>query len=221
MTRVSAEDAACRMREVGIIAIVRGDYSLSQLRDIADVLEEGGVGVMEVTLNSTSALECIAALRSFAGNRLLVGAGTVRTPEDVDRALEAGAQFLVSPNFDPESAFCAIDAGVLHLPGVFTASEAQQALRAGCRMQKLFPAGQLGPSYLEALRAPLGDIEFVPTGGIDAGNVAAFVRAGAVALGIGSALVAGPRQDLSALRQRVEQLTSVLQAARLEYRMPV
>lgn len=219
MTNTLREEAARQIRENGLIAIIRGSYGLDALRTIAGALEAGGVRVVEITLNSNEALEGIAALRRFTerrstANRFLIGAGTVRTAQDVERALDAGAQFLVSPNFDSTSAARAREADVLHLPGVFTASEAQNAWAAGCRMQKLFPAGELGPSYLHALRAPLSDIDFVPTGGIDADCVAPFVAAGAVAFGVGSALVTGPDQPQDNIKRRARRLVDALKEAR-------
>jgi 2-dehydro-3-deoxyphosphogluconate aldolase / (4S)-4-hydroxy-2-oxoglutarate aldolase len=105
-------------------------------------------------------------------------------------------------------------AGVPHLPGVFTATEAQAAWAAGCRLVKLFPADALGPGYLRALRAPLDDIGFVPTGGIELGNLNDYVRAGAVALGVGSALVSGPEQDLDALGDLATRFVRTLRDAR-------
>jgi 2-dehydro-3-deoxyphosphogluconate aldolase/(4S)-4-hydroxy-2-oxoglutarate aldolase len=205
--------AATQIRQTGIIAIIRGDFPFERLLAIAGAIAEGGVSVVEVTLNSRGALEGIAALRRQAGDDMLIGAGTVRTLEEVNAALDAGAQFLVSPNFDPASVARSQEVGVLHLPGVFTASEAQTAYAAGCQMVKLFPADALGPRYLKALRAPLNDIDFVPTGGIEAANIADFVRAGAVAFGVGSSLVKSADQDLADLREKAARLAAAFQAA--------
>jgi 2-dehydro-3-deoxyphosphogluconate aldolase/(4S)-4-hydroxy-2-oxoglutarate aldolase len=213
-THVVEDEAARRVRETGLIAIIRGDYSRSQLRSLAEALQEGGVDVVEITLNSTDALDGITALRQHVDDSVLVGAGTVWTGRDVEQALDAGAQFLVSPNFDPESVARSREAGVLHVPGVCTASEAQQAFAAGCPMQKLFPATHLGPSYLSALRGPLDDVSFVPTGGITADRIPPFVDAGAVAFGVGSALVTGPDQPRSDVRSRAQDLVTALNDAR-------
>lgn len=205
--------AATQIRQTGIIAIIRGDFPFERLLAIAGAIAEGGVSVVEVTLNSRGALEGIAALRRQAGDDMLIGAGTVRTLEEVNAALDAGAQFLVSPNFDPASVARSQEVGVLHLPGVFTASEAQAAYAAGCQMVKLFPADALGPRYLKALRAPLNDIDFVPTGGIEAANIVEYVRAGAVAFGVGSSLVKSADQDLADLREKAARLAAAFQAA--------
>jgi 2-dehydro-3-deoxyphosphogluconate aldolase / (4S)-4-hydroxy-2-oxoglutarate aldolase len=202
------------LRDAGLIAIVRGNYPLESLREIADALRMAGIRAMEVTLNSASALEAISELRATFGDEPLVGAGTVRTSADVDAAVAAGATFLVSPNFDRGSVSRSQAAGVVHLPGVFTATEAHAAHAAGCSLVKLFPADALGPAYLRALRAPLDDVGFVPTGGIDAGNVGEYVRAGAVAFGVGSALVRGGDLDMRALSERARTLVGALREAR-------
>jgi 2-dehydro-3-deoxyphosphogluconate aldolase/(4S)-4-hydroxy-2-oxoglutarate aldolase len=202
------------IRETGIVAIVRGDYQLRRVLGIAAALEEGGVRVMEVTLNSRGALEAIEALRERSPNSSLIGAGTVRTPADVGRALEAGAQFLVSPGVDQRSVASSREAGVLHLPGVFTATEVQLARSLGCRMVKLFPAAAGGPGYLKALRAPLDDVDFVPTGGVSPENAEEYLRAGAVALGVGSELVGGPHEDLDEITERASRLAATFRQVR-------
>jgi 2-dehydro-3-deoxyphosphogluconate aldolase/(4S)-4-hydroxy-2-oxoglutarate aldolase len=211
---MNANEVQAALRSGGIIAIVRGNFGLERLRAIGESLADGGVRALEVTLNSRSALEAIGMLHEALGPELLVGAGTVRTPDDVDAAIGAGARFLVSPNFDPASVARSRAADILHLPGVFTATEAQAAFVAGCPLVKLFPADALGPPYLRALRAPLDDIGFVPTGGIEAGNLAEYVRAGAVAFGVGSALVHHDDPDPLALTARARTLVQALASAR-------
>jgi Entner-Doudoroff aldolase len=203
-TYTTAQHAAMMIREHGLIAIMRGDFSLDAFLTIGEVLAENGIRVMEVTLNSTGAGEAIRALRARFGDDLLIGAGTIRRAEQVDESLEAGAQFIVSPNFNPEAVARSQAAGVLHLPGVATPTEAENAFVAGCRMLKLFPADVLGgPTYLKVIRAPLDDIDFVPTGGVVPENAGEYRRAGAVALGLGSALVAKDwtRENLAARAQ--------------------
>lgn len=208
------KETAARVREAGIIAIIRGDFPLAQLRTIADALYSGGVSVLEITLNSANALDGISTIQREMGQHLLVGAGTVRTVADVNQAIEAGAQFLVSPNFDLASVARSQQADLLHLPGIFTATEAQAAYAAGCRMVKLFPADAFGPSYLKALRAPLDHIDFAPTGGIDATNIADYVQAGAVAFGVGGSLVKKDGQSPEALTALAREMVTALQEAR-------
>ncbi len=202
---VQATEIAQRIRASGLVAIIRGNFSLSQILAIAEVLA-AATPIMEVTLNTTSALEAIQALRRQFGDRLLIGAGTVRTVVQLQAAISVGAQFTVAPNLDLATVAQAQAHDILHLPGVFTPSEAQAAFVAGCRMVKLFPSEIVGPRYLKALRAPLDDIELVPTGGITPENIADYVRAGAAAAGIGSALVTGPNQALDDLAARAQAL---------------
>jgi 2-dehydro-3-deoxyphosphogluconate aldolase/(4S)-4-hydroxy-2-oxoglutarate aldolase len=179
-----------RIKADGIIVIIRGNFPLDEVLRIAELLLRKHLTVMEVTLNSPVALEAIPALRRQFGESLLVGAGTVRDLKGVEMALEIGAQFIVSPNFDPASVSRAQAACVLHLPGVATPTEAQAAFTAGCRLLKLFPCDVLGgPAYLKAIRAPLDDLDFVPTGGITPTNLQQYRAAGAVAVGVGGALV--------------------------------
>lgn len=202
------------IRAGGIVAILRGDYPASRLVEIGEAIARGGIRAIEITLNSRNALDGIGRLREQLGERAHVGAGTVRTPEDVDAAIAAGAQFLVSPNFDADSVSRSRAANIPHLPGVFTASEVQAAFAAGCGLVKLFPIDALGPAYLRALRAPLDDVGFVAVGGVDEGNLADYIRAGAVAVGVGSSLVRGIDDESGAIISRAERLVEILRQAR-------
>ena len=201
----------------GLISIIRGGFSLQETMQIAEVLLAGGVRVVEVTLNSTHALRAIPELQRQFGSDVQVGAGTVRTAEDVEKAVDAGASFLIAPCLDMPSVRAAARHDILMLPGVFTASEAQAAFVAGCETVKLFPADAVGPAYLKALRAPLDHIDFIPTGGVTADTLADFHRAGAVAFGLGSALVKNVTvtpEELNALRGRAKVLVEALERAR-------
>ena len=202
----SIEAAREKIKQSGIIAILRGNFSVEDMIRLGEALIAGTVTVMEVTLNSPSALTALSQLRKHFGDEMFVGAGTVRDVDQARAAREAGAQFLVSPNFDLESVSFARMNGLLHLPGVFTATEAQTAFAAGCRMLKLFPMEVGGPSYLKAIRAPLNDIDFVPTGGVSLENIADYARAGAVAVGLGSKLVLNREQTSQDLTARAKAL---------------
>ena len=200
----------------GLISIIRGAFSPKETLQLAEALVAGGVNIIEVTLNSTHALASIRELQRF-GEDVLVGAGTVRSAEDVTKAVDAGASFLIAPCLDLPSVRAAAQHEVLLLPGIFTASEAQAAFVAGCETVKLFPADVGGPAYLKALRAPLEHIDFIPTGGVTHETIADFHRAGAVAFGVGSALVkdvAVTPEELGALEGRAAALTHALRAAR-------
>lgn len=200
------ESISERIKQNGIIAIIRGDFSVDDMLRIGDALLAGTVTVMEVTMNSASALTALPRLRDHFRAQMLVGAGTVRDADQARLAYEAGAEFLVSPNLDLESVSFTRPKGLLHIPGVFTATEAQTAFAAGCHMLKLFPMEAAGPAYLKALRAPLNDIDFVPTGGVSLENIADYARAGAVAVGLGSKLVLSREQTSQDLTSRAHAL---------------
>jgi len=171
---------------------------------------------MEITLNSSNALDTIAKLRERAGENMLVGAGTVRTVEQASAALEAGAQFTVAPGFNPAVVAHTQAKDILHLPGVFTPTEVETAFAAGCRILKLFPSGVIGPAYLKALRAPLDDVEFVPTGNISVDNIAQYVQAGAVAVGIGSSLISGPEASMAEIITKARALQAAWEIAKIQ-----
>ncbi len=200
------EATVAHIRKDGLIAIVRGQFTVAQVLAVGETLAAAAVTVLEITLNTSDALAAIEQLRGRFTDTLLIGAGTVRTVGQWHEARNAGAQFTVAPNLDMETVAAANSHHYLHLPGVFTATEAETAYRAGCRILKLFPSDVLGPKYLKALRAPLDDIAFIPTGGISTANIGDYRRAGALACGIGTALVTGPDQSLTELRQRSKAL---------------
>jgi len=182
---------------------------------IGEALLAGSVTVMELTLNSPNALAALPKLLEHFGDCLLLGAGTVREATQARHAIEAGAQFMVSPNFDPETVAVAHSYSVLHFPGVYTATEVQTAVAAGCRMLKLFPMiDPVGPAYLKALRGPFDDVDFMPTGGISLENIADFARAGAVAVGLGSNLVREPGQPTDEITARALALRAAWDGAR-------
>ncbi len=211
---MNIEQASQKIKSCGIVAIIRGDFSVDDMLRISAALLAGSVSVVEVTLNTPSVLEALPKLRDRFGDELLIGAGTVRTMDGVQQAFDAGAQFLVSPNYDPVSTSLSQSKDLLHLPGVFTASEAQAAFAGGCKMLKLFPMEAAGPSYLKALRAPLDDIDFVPTGGISVENIADYAKAGAVAVGLGSKLVLNREQSSEDLTKRARMLSEAWRQAK-------
>lgn len=205
-----------RLIEARAIAIIRGDYR-QHIDTVARVLRDNGVTAIEVTLNSPGALDMIAHLAAVYGDRILVGAGTVLDAGSVKRAAAAGAQFIVAPDTYETVIASALAHGLEPLPGVLTPTEARTAIRAGARLLKLFPATLGGPDYLKQIRAPLHDAQFVPTGGITAENAAAYLQAGAVALGIGSWLVPsqfdGSAGAVAALGQRAAALMQAISKA--------
>jgi 2-dehydro-3-deoxyphosphogluconate aldolase/(4S)-4-hydroxy-2-oxoglutarate aldolase len=198
---VTAAEAHAAVRRSRLVAILRASAP-DRLAAGAEVLVEEGVTTLELPLTSPGALGAITRIVAAVGGRALVGAGTVRTVDDARRAIDAGARFLVSPALSIPVVEHALAADVAMLPGVMTPTEIETARAAGAQMVKLFPAQTLGPAYLGHLRVPFPDLEVVPTAGVGTEDVAAWLAAGAVALGVGSPLT-GPfleTGDLDGLR---------------------
>jgi 2-dehydro-3-deoxyphosphogluconate aldolase/(4S)-4-hydroxy-2-oxoglutarate aldolase len=169
-----------------IVAILRGMPPKETLR-IAGALYDGGIRLLEVTLNSEAALPLIEELSATFKGRMLIGAGTVLNVSDATNAIAAGAAFLISPSLDIAVIKTTRDAGRISIPGAYTPTEILTAYNNGADIVKVFPAPDA--AYIKNILAPLNHIRVMPTGGIDAGNIKTFAAAGAVAFGIGSALV--------------------------------
>lgn len=195
-----AGPAADAIRARRLIAVLRRVEPRTRLLELVDELLEDGIRVVEITLDGPGAAEDLGAVVARAGERAVVGAGTIRTDADVRAAVRVGAAFGVAPVFDPAIVALALGSGLSFVPGAATPTEADAAWRAGATFVKLFPGSSLGPSFVRELRAPLPEIETIVTGGVDASNAVAFLEAGAVAVGIGSAL---PRMDRAERRDLV------------------
>ena len=169
-----------------IVAILRGANPKDVLK-IVEALHRGGVQVLEITLNSPSALSLIETIHGRLGDHLLVGAGTVMSAAEAASAVSAGAKFIISPMVEPGTIRQTKDLGAVSIPGAFSPTEIATAYAQGADIIKLFPA-TLGPDYIKNLRGPFPDIPFMPTGGINLDNIRAYQQAGAVAFGIGTAL---------------------------------
>lgn len=152
-----------------------------QIDRAVDELVAGGIGIVEVTLDTEDALRTIERLAGRTDVDVL--AGTVRTAADVDVAIAAGAAACVGPAFVPEMVARCVELGVPAVPAALTPSEIEAAWRAGAEVVKLFPASAVGPGYLRAVLTPLGDVPILATGGVTAENAAEFLAAGAVAVG--------------------------------------
>jgi 2-dehydro-3-deoxyphosphogluconate aldolase/(4S)-4-hydroxy-2-oxoglutarate aldolase len=165
---------ADRLRAFGVVPVVEIADAEAAV-PLAEALLEGGIGCAEITFRTGAAAAAIAAIRR-AVPEMTVGAGTILTPEQVNVARDAGAAFLVSPGFGPSVVRRAAEVGLPILPGACTPTEIQAALEAGIRVVKFFPAEAAGGiPYLRALTGPFRDVGFVPTGGIDAGNLAEYL----------------------------------------------
>lgn len=184
---VAPGDIIEQILETRVIAILRG-FTPDQAVRAGHALAQGGARVLEVSLVDPQALRSIERLREELDGRCLVGAGTVLTESEAETALASGADFLFSPGLNREVISVAETNGALAIPGVLTASEITSALAVGTRLMKLFPAEPLGPNYLKQMLGPFPDVRLIPTGGVGATNAAAYLDAGAVALGAGSSI---------------------------------
>jgi 2-dehydro-3-deoxyphosphogluconate aldolase / (4S)-4-hydroxy-2-oxoglutarate aldolase len=172
----------------GIIAVVRAK-SAEQVPLLTEALLAGGVIAIEITMTTPNAIAAIREASQKFGARALIGVGTVLDATTCREAIEAGAEFIVSPITRPEIVQAARAADRPVMLGAYTPTEAQLAFEAGADFIKIFPADCLGPNYIKALRAPLPHLRIVPTGGVDVNNVAEFLKAGCAALGVGSSLL--------------------------------
>lgn len=196
--------AADAIRATRLIAVLRRVEPRERLLELVEQLVEDGVRVLEITMDAPSAGDDLAAVRDRLGGRdVIVGAGTVLRRGQLEDALAAGADFGVSPLLDPGVLDAALAAGLPFVPGAMTPTEVAAAWAAGATFVKLFPASAVGPAFARELRGPLPDVQLVPTGGIDATNAAAFLEAGAAAVGIGSALTGGDREARRAIVRAV------------------
>ena len=182
------------VKERKIVAIVRG-LSPEYLIRLGHAFEEGGIGLMEVTYNQSApetwkdTARGIEAVEKEFGDRLLVGAGTVITLEQVSMTYNAGGHYLVTPTTQPEIIRAGKALGLGLYPGAFTPSEILAAYEAGADAVKVFPASCLGPGYIKAIRAPLSHVPLMAVGGVNEKNAADFMKAGCVGLGVGGNLV--------------------------------
>ena len=203
-------EVATIIREARLVAILRRISPAAHLVALVRELANEGVRAFEITFDAPSAADdlvaCRGALEADGQSRHLVGAGTIRTLVQLRSALAAGADFGVSPVLDDAVLRAALAAGLPFVPGAYSPTEADAAWRAGATFVKLFPASSLGPQHVRELVGPMPEIETIATGGIDAANAGAFLDAGAVAVGVGSALVqadaAGRRALVAAVAGR-------------------
>ena len=170
-----------------IVTIIRGADPDDVLK-IAEALYEGGIKILEVTFNSPDALSVVKELSTKMENELLIGMGTVLNAATAKQAIEAGAKFIISPTYNKETIQATKQHGAVSIPGAFTPTEILAAYNSGGDIIKVFPVAS-NADYIRDIRAPLPHIPLMPTGGINLNNIERFFKAGAVAVGIGSALV--------------------------------
>jgi 2-dehydro-3-deoxyphosphogluconate aldolase / (4S)-4-hydroxy-2-oxoglutarate aldolase len=195
------------IEETGLIAIVRLD-SAAELTGAARAIAAGGVSVIEFTLTTPDALRTIEESSRELGSQTLIGAGTVLDAETARAAILAGAEFIVAPTLNPEVIEICRRYGKVAIPGAFTPTEILHAWELGADFVKIFPAEFGGPAYIKAVRAPLPQVKMIAVGGVSVETAEAFIRAGAVALGVGSNLV----NKKAVAEGRFDQLTDAAKA---------
>jgi 2-dehydro-3-deoxyphosphogluconate aldolase / (4S)-4-hydroxy-2-oxoglutarate aldolase len=216
MPKRSRADVVTEIERLGVVAIIRMPDP-GALRAVVDALAEGGVRALEVTMTVPRAIELIAEIAPTLPADFLFGAGTVLDAETVHRAVGAGAQFIVSPVFKPEVVKAAHEDCVPVMPGCFTPTEILAAWEMGADIIKVFPATSVGPGYLKDIRGPLPHIKLMPTGGVSIDNAGDWLRAGAVGVGVGSALVdtkAIAAQQFNVIADNARRIVANVAAAR-------
>lgn len=212
----SRVQTAAALQQLGAVAVLRLE-SAESLRRVVDALLEGGIRAVEVTMTTKGALEALAECRAAMGDSAVLGAGTVLDSETARMAVSAGASFVVAPTLCSEMIRTCRRYDVVSIPGAYTPTEIVAAWEAGADLVKVFPAGTLGPAYVRDLRGPMPHLRLMPTGGVTLDNAADFLAAGAVAVGVGGALVqrsAVEGGDYAAITERARRLAAAVREAR-------
>ncbi len=211
------EDTLQKIRELGLLAVLRGPSADLTVQMVA-ALVAGGVLGIEITYTTPNAAEVVAKLKRQFGDRIVLGMGTLTRPDQAAEAQAAGAQFLVSPHTEAVLARAMVATGLPVMMGAFTPTEVMASVNLGSDVVKLFPGSLGGPTYMKALKGPFPHVAMMPTGGVDKDNVADWFAAGAVAVGAGSQLCppkwaqAGRWDEITAVAQ--EFVTAVQTARR-------
>ena len=215
-TSSSRAATTARVREAGAVAVLRLPDARQTVR-AAEWLVAGGVTALEVTLTTSGALDAIRELTQRFGDAAIVGAGSVLDVPAAERSVEAGARFIVSPVCLLEVVEAAHALGVAAMPGAFTPTEILRAHQAGADVVKVFPSEVLGPAFIKGVLAPMPFLRLMPTGGVTPENIGDWLRAGAIAVGLGSALV-DPKLvaagDEAAIVDRARRVAAAVRAAR-------
>ncbi len=185
-----------RIQETGIVAVVRANDS-EEAKKVTLACMEGGVNAIEITFTVPGADKVIEDLVKEFGDDLIVGAGTVLDSETARIALLAGAEYIVSPAFDLDTAKLCNRYQVPYMPGCMTISEIIEAMEAGADIVKLFPGSAFGPDIVKAIKGPIPQANIMPTGGVNIDNVDQWIKNGCVAVGVGGGLTKGSSEDIT------------------------
>ncbi|WP_320047397.1 bifunctional 2-keto-4-hydroxyglutarate aldolase/2-keto-3-deoxy-6-phosphogluconate aldolase [uncultured Ilyobacter sp.] len=185
-----------KIKDVGVVAVIRGE-NLEEAINTSKACIEGGIPAVEVTYTVPGATEVIKELKkTIPSEKLLVGAGSVLDPETARIAILAGAEYVVSPGFSEATARLCNRYQVPYMPGCMTITEIITAMEAGCDIIKMFPGSAFGPSFVKAVKAPLPQVNIMPTGGVSLENVDQWIKNGVIAVGVGGQLTNGSFQDI-------------------------
>jgi 2-dehydro-3-deoxyphosphogluconate aldolase/(4S)-4-hydroxy-2-oxoglutarate aldolase len=210
-------DVVERIREIGIVPVVRATSAAEALGAV-EAIRAGGIPILEITLTVPGAVRIIGELSRKIGDASLIGAGTVLDAEAAQACIDAGARFIVSPSLDIPTIELGRRLGVPVFAGALTPTEIVTAWKAGAHAVKIFPANAVGgPTYLKSIKAPLPQVQLLPTGGVSLTNAAEFIHAGAFALGVGADLVdlgALRKGDAAAITNKARQYVAAVAAAR-------
>lgn len=182
------QDLLGRLLQSGVVAVVR-KVEADKVMNVISALVEGGITGIEVTMDSPNALNAISEAKKLYGDKAVIGAGTVLDGESANRAIQAGADFIFAPTLSKDTIAVSNRYGKIVIPGVFTPTEILQAYEWGADIVKVFPASVLGSQFIKDVRGPLGHIPMMPTGGIGLDNIQEYIKAGAVAAGVGGSLL--------------------------------
>jgi len=209
------EQVLSRIVEGGLVAVVRAKSSEQALK-IADACMKGGVAAIEITFTVPGAAEVIKELaRVYSNGEILLGAGTVMDAETARAAILAGAQYVVSPYLNLDTVKLCNRYRVPCMPGAMTIKEVVEAMEAGADIIKVFPGELFGPKIIKAIRGPIPYAKLMPTGGVSLDNVEEWIKAGAVAVGVGSALTKGAETgDYEAITRTAQEFIARIRAAR-------
>jgi 2-dehydro-3-deoxyphosphogluconate aldolase/(4S)-4-hydroxy-2-oxoglutarate aldolase len=202
----SRAEVAAEIQRLGVVAVIRMKDP-AKLRAVFDALADGGVRAIEVTMTVPGAVDLIAELARSLPRGIVLGAGTVIDPRTARAVIDAGARFIVSPVLRRDVVSVCLERGIVSAPGCFSPTEILDAHEMGADVVKVFPATALGPQYIKDLRAPMPQLRLMPTGGVTLDNAGDWIRAGAAAVGVGSALldsgaIADGRLDVIAANAR-------------------
>ena len=204
-----------RIIESGLVAVIRAENS-NQAARIAEACAQGGVAAVEITYTVPSAAVVIEDLvNKSKPERLVVGAGTVLDPETARAAILAGAQFIVSPSLNPDTARLCNRYQIPYMPGAGTIREVVEAMECGAALVKVFPGETLGPAFVKAVRGPLPHAPLMPTGGVSIENVTEWIEAGCIAVGAGGSLTSSAKTgDFQKITDLAKQFIELIRQAR-------